>query len=973
MSEIIVKQLAQIVGTPIDTMLQQLQDAGIPVSSADDAISDSQKLLLLEHIRKGQQSGSPTASVTETQTKPTLTMRKQRNAGRTKSTSQGSKSTVTVGIRRPKTKGSQNQAQQAVVQDKFITNKGQQFTDKLGAERRALENVRRKTVTPTVTEAKKTPDENNNTSVTKTPVTVEKEALPATENQTTESSASIKPKKPTIATSSHTTTEPSKIETVKTQTPENQTTHKVEKTVVKAAKQEKTITPLKTIRRVPAPRRVDTSINFFEAARRHKENSTKNALDEAALQIKKRPSRKVIKAKVTPTAQPATISSTAKTATTVTSTSNTIKNDVTTAKNKKKKKTFQGRSAQVVTSQDNRRRRKGGRRRVLQPKIERSDKHGFERPTAPVIKTIEVPETIILADLAQKISIQSTELIKKLMGMGVMATINQTLDQDTAILVIEELGHKAVPFITQDEDEALLAAITTDNTEYETHSRPPVVTIMGHVDHGKTSLLDYIRESRVTAGEAGGITQHIGAYHVDTPNGTITFLDTPGHAAFSAMRARGSKATDIVIIVVAADDSVMPQTKEAIQHARAAGVPIIVAINKIDKENADPERVKSDLSALEVIPEEWGGEDLFVNVSAITGEGIGTLLDSIILIAEMQELSAPTEGPASGLVIEASIEKGRGAVATVLIQNGTLKTGDIVLCGREYGRVRAMLNDTGKPTKSVGPSMPVSILGLSGAPSAGDEMLVVSNERKAREIAEVRRHKERESRLSAQQAAKLEALFASMGKGEVSQLNILIKADVQGSVEALRESLLRLSTDEVKVNIVSSGVGGINEGDANLANAASAVIIAFNVRADATARRTTSESGIDIRYYSIIYEAIDDVRDALSGLLAPELREEFVGLAAVKDVFRSSSLGPIAGCLIVDGTIKQGHAIRVLRDNVVIYEGELESLRRHKDNVNEVHTGTECGIGVKNYNDIKAGDQIECFKRTEVARTLPKT
>ena len=558
------------------------------------------------------------------------------------------------------------------------------------------------------------------------------------------------------------------------------------------------------------------------------------------------------------------------------------------------------------------------------------------------------------------------------MGMGVMATINQTLDQDTAILVIEELGHKAVPFITQDEDEALLATIISDNTEYETHSRPPVVTIMGHVDHGKTSLLDYIRESRVTAGEAGGITQHIGAYHVDTPSGTITFLDTPGHAAFSSMRARGSQATDIVIVVVAADDSVMPQTKEAIKHARAAGVPIIIAINKIDKENADPERVKSDLSALEVIPEEWGGEDLFVSVSAITGEGIDTLLDSILLIAEMQELKAPIEGAASGLVIEASIEKGRGAVATVLIQNGTLKTGDIVLCGREYGRVRAMLNDTGKPTKSVGPSMPVSILGLSGAPNAGDEMLVVSNERKAREIAEVRRHKERESRLSAQQAAKLEALFASMGKGEVSQLNILIKADVQGSVEALSESLLRLSTDEVKVNIVSSGVGGINEGDANLANAASAVIIAFNVRADATARRTTSESGVDIRYYSIIYEAIDDVRDALSGLLAPELREEFVGLASVKDVFRSSSLGPIAGCLIIDGTIKQGHAIRVLRDNVVIYEGELESLRRHKDNVNEVHTGTECGIGVKNYNDIKAGDQIECFKRTEVARTLPK-
>ncbi|HHL18365.1 MAG TPA: translation initiation factor IF-2 [Thiothrix sp.] len=967
MSEIIVKQLAQIVGTPIDTMLQQLQDAGIPVSSADDAISDSQKLLLLEHIRKGQQSNNLTTSPTETHVKPTLTMGKQRSAGRNKSV-QSNKSSVTVGIRRPKTKGTatQSQTQQVAADNDFITNKGQQFTDKLGAERRALENVKRKTAPPTPTPTM--------TKVKQTPITTGKETLPVTENKITKSNASIEIKKPTkekpVTTASSHTTEPSKIETVKTKTPENKIPNKTEKTIVKPKKQENKISTLRTIRRTPAPRRVDTSINFFEAARKHKENSAKNALDEAASQLKRRPSRKVIKAKVTPpAAQPAVTPSTVKTTTT---TSTTTQNSTATAKNKKKKKIFQGRNAQVGSSQDNRRRRKGGKRRVLQPRIERSDKHGFEKPTAPVIKTIEVPETIILADLAQKASIQSTELIKKLMGMGVMATINQTLDQDTAILVIEELGHKAVPFITQDEDEALLATIISDNTEYETHSRPPVVTIMGHVDHGKTSLLDYIRESRVTAGEAGGITQHIGAYHVDTPSGTITFLDTPGHAAFSSMRARGSQATDIVIIVVAADDSVMPQTKEAIKHARAAGVPIIIAINKIDKENADPERVKSDLSALEVIPEEWGGEDLFVNVSAITGEGIETLLDSILLIAEMQELKAPIEGAASGLVIEASIEKGRGAVATVLIQNGTLKTGDIVLCGREYGRVRAMLNDIGKPTKSVGPSMPVSILGLSGAPNAGDEMLVVSNERKAREIAEVRRHKERESRLSAQQAAKLEALFASMGKGEVSQLNILIKADVQGSVEALSESLLRLSTDEVKVNIVSSGVGGINEGDANLANAANAVIIAFNVRADATARRTTSESGVDIRYYSIIYEAIDDVRDALSGLLAPELREEFVGLASVKDVFRSSSLGPIAGCLIIDGTIKQGHAIRVLRDNVVIYEGELESLRRHKDNVNEVHTGTECGIGVKNYNDIKAGDQIECFKRTEVARTLPK-
>jgi translation initiation factor IF-2 len=494
---------------------------------------------------------------------------------------------------------------------------------------------------------------------------------------------------------------------------------------------------------------------------------------------------------------------------------------------------------------------------------------------------------------------------------------------------------------------------------------------MGHVDHGKTSLLDYIRESRVAAGEAGGITQHIGAYHVETKNGIVSFLDTPGHAAFTAMRARGAKATDIVVVVVAADDSVMPQTKEAIEHTRAAGVPLIVAINKIDKENADPERVKSDLSALEVIPEDWGGDDVFVEVSAITGQGVDDLLDSILLVSEMQDLKAPIDGAASGVVVEASIEKGRGAVATVLVQKGTLKKGDMVLCGQEYGRIRAMIDDTGKATESAGPSIPVSILGLSGAPASGAEMIVVPNERKAREIANLRRSKERDTRLSSQQAAKLEALFANMGSGNsVQQVNIIIKADVHGSVEALKESLIKLSTDEVKVNVVTSGVGGINEGDVNLAQASNSIMIAFNVRADAAAKRHASESGIEIRYYSIIYEAIDDVKDAMSGMLAPELREEFVGLAEVKDVFRSSAMGAVAGCLIVDGHVSKGLPIRVLRDSVVIYEGELESLRRHKDDVKEVRTGTECGIAVKNYNDVKPGDQIECFKRTEVARTI---
>ncbi len=493
---------------------------------------------------------------------------------------------------------------------------------------------------------------------------------------------------------------------------------------------------------------------------------------------------------------------------------------------------------------------------------------------------------------------------------------------------------------------------------------------MGHVDHGKTSLLDYIRRTKVAAGEAGGITQHIGAYAVETNKGSVTFLDTPGHAAFTQMRARGAQATDIVILVVAADDGVMPQTIEAIEHSKAAGVPIVVAINKIDKENADPERVKNELSAQEIIPEDWGGENLFVNVSAQTGEGIDGLLDAILLQAEVMDLKAVADGPAQGIVIESSLEKGRGAVATVLVQAGTLKQGDMIIAGEEYGRVRNMFDETHTKIKEAGPSTPAVVLGLSKTPSAGDDFLVVKNERKAREVAEFRQSKTRESKLAQQQASKLEDMFSQMTEGEGKVVPILIKSDVHGSTEALRDALTKLSNDEVKVKVISSGVGGITESDATLAAASKAVIIGFNVRADATARAAIKESGVDVRYYSIIYEAIDDVKAAISGLLTPEIRESIVGLAEVKEVFSSPKLGDIAGCIVTEGYVKRSNPIRVLRDNVVIYEGELESLRRFKDDVNEVRSGTECGIGVKNYNDVKVGDQIECYERVEVARTI---
>ncbi len=614
------------------------------------------------------------------------------------------------------------------------------------------------------------------------------------------------------------------------------------------------------------------------------------------------------------------------------------------------------------------RRRK--RKRVDKPRSHAVvEQHGFAKPTAPMVHEVKIPETISVAELAQRMSVKATEVIKTMMGMGAMVTINQVIDQDTAAIVVEEMGHKAV--LVQAEGLELEVAAGFKNMAVGIATpRPPVVTIMGHVDHGKTSLLDYIRRTRVTAGEAGGITQHIGAYSVSTEKGRITFLDTPGHAAFTAMRARGANCTDIVVLVVAADDGVMPQTIEAIQHARAANVPIIVAVNKIDKPQADPDRVRTELGNYGIIPEEWGGENIFVYVSAKRGDGIDGLLDSILVQAEVLELTAVEDAPAKGVVLESRLDKGRGVVADLLVQQGTLTKGDIALVGMQYGRIRAMFDENGKLKETATASTPVEILGLSGTPSAGDDFIILSDERKAKEVALFRQGKFKEVKFAKQKAVSLEGIFTQMSREEIPILNIVLKADVQGSVEAISDALMKLSTGDVKVKIVGQGVGGISETDVTLAVASRALLIGFNVRADAKARRIAEDEGTEIYYFSVIYDVIDLVRNGLSGLLRPEIKEQIVGLAQVRDVFRVTKYGAVAGCMVIEGTVKRHLPVRVLRNNVVIFEGELDSLRRFKEDVSEVRHGTECGIGVKNYNDIKAGDQIEVYEKVSVARKL---
>tara|TARA_B110000858_G_scaffold62189_1_gene72150 strand:+ start:1484 stop:4027 length:2544 start_codon:yes stop_codon:yes gene_type:complete len=595
--------------------------------------------------------------------------------------------------------------------------------------------------------------------------------------------------------------------------------------------------------------------------------------------------------------------------------------------------------------------------------------HAFEKPKEFINREINIGETNTLPDLAQQMSVKTAALVKSLFNMGVMATINQIIDQDTATLLIEELGHTP-KFVSEDAIEEQLAESMTADTGKEEITRAPVVTVMGHVDHGKTSLLDYIRKSTVASHEAGGITQHIGAYHVNTDHGMISFLDTPGHAAFTAMRSRGAKATDVVVLVVAGDDGVKPQTEEAVQHAKASGVALVVAVNKMDKEGVDVDRVKNELAAMEVIPEDWGGETQFIEVSAITGQGVDQLLEAILLQAELLELTAYTDVPGQGVVIESRLDKGRGSVASVLVQNGTLKVGDTVLAGHQYGRVRALVDEAGKNIKAAGPSIPVEILGLNGVPEAGDEFVVVADEKKAREIAEFRRTRQKDSLQASQQSNLVENMFAGIGKENLSIFNVIIKTDVRGSLEAIVGSLQKLNTDEVEVNVVASGVGGISETDVQLAATSKAMIIGFNVRADKSSRDIIESEGLSLRYYNVIYDVIDDVKAIMGGMLSPEIREEIVGVAEVRDVFNSPKFGQIAGSMVVEGTVYRSKPIRVLRDNVVIYEGELESLRRFKDDANEVRNGIECGIGVRNYTDVKVGDKIEVYETTEVARSL---
>ncbi len=606
-------------------------------------------------------------------------------------------------------------------------------------------------------------------------------------------------------------------------------------------------------------------------------------------------------------------------------------------------------------------------RKIVEPARAATAQHAFSKPVAPQVRDVAVGDTILVSELAAKMAVKGADVVKALFKMGVMATINQVIDHDTAVLVVEELGHKAV----KAEEQTAETTLSKVEVQGDKEPRPPIVTIMGHVDHGKTSLLDYIRRTKVAAGEAGGITQHIGAYHVTTDKGVISFLDTPGHAAFTSMRARGAKLTDIVVLVVAADDGVMPQTVEAVQHARAAKVPLIVAMNKMDKPDANPETVKQGLVQHEVVPEEWGGDVQFVPVSAKTGDGVDNLLDSILLQAEVMDLRAVRDGLAAGVVVESSLDKGRGPVATVLVQQGTLKKGDFLVCGVEYGRVRAMFDEAGKQTEEAGPSIPVQVLGLSGVPDAGDDFIVVQDERLAKQVASERQAKRREARIGKTAMRSMEDVISTMGQGgDMRVLNIVVKADVQGSVEALRDALTSISTDAIRVNVIASGVGGITESDATLASASNAILIGFNVRADASARKVITDSGVDLRYFSIIYDVIDQVKQAATGLLGTEIREEIIGTAQVRDVFRSSKYGAIAGSMVIEGVVKRNKPIRVLRDNTVIFQGELDSLRRFKENVEEVRNGTECGIGVKQYNDVKPGDQIECFERIEVARTL---
>jgi len=872
MSDVTVRQLAEVVGIPLDRLLTQLGEAGLEVAEPDDILSDAEKLKLLAHLR--QSHGKEKAEIVEP-SRVTLQRRTVSELKQGKVPGKGIK-TISVEIRKRRTYVKKSELPDST-ERRHEQERARQALEEQQREIEAQETLRRQQ------------EELRRQRVLEEEGRRREAAEAARETEKAKRAReSVPPAGP--------------INIVELGEPAEDLTK-----ISKQAEPEQVTPP--ALREVPTPK-----------------PELPGELPEAAIGAKR------AKKKVGPSP-------------------------------KAKEDEYQ---EEVFESEDAKQLKKK-KFKLTRPVVFPEQKHGFERPTSPMIREVSVPEAITVADLAMRMSVKATEVIKTLMKMGVMATINQTLDQETAILVVEELGHKALAQAEDNLEAELITAMEIETTA-EKEARPAVVTIMGHVDHGKTSLLDYIRKTRVAASEAGGITQHIGAYQVKTDHGSITFLDTPGHAAFTAMRARGAKVTDIVVLVVAADDGVMPQTKEAVDHSRAAGVPMVVAINKIDKHDADPDRVKQELVGLSVVPEEWGGDTQFVNVSAKAGTGIDALLDAILLQAEVLELRSPYKLPAVGVVLESKLEKGRGPVADILVQKGLLKKGDFLLCGKEFGRVRAMFNENGKPLKEAGPSAPVEVLGLSGAPEAGDEFIVVADERKAREIALHREEKMRTSKLAAQQATKLEDVFSRMETEEAVDLNLVIKSDVQGSLEALRGALTELTTDKVRVRVIGGGVGGITETDANLALASSAIIIGFNVRADATARKLIEERGIDLHYYSVIYDAIDEIKKSITGMLEPEYKEQIVGIAEVREVFRSSKFGTIAGCMVLDGHVKRNLPVRVLRDNVVIFEGQLESLRRFKDDASEVKASMECGIGVKNYHDVKAGDQIEIYEKVLVQR-----
>jgi len=907
MADVTVKELADVVNTSVDRLLTQMKDAGLPQTGSDEAVSDEQKQTLLAFLKTshGESGEAPKKITLKRKATTTLTA--------------GGKKQVNVEVRKKRTYVKRDESELAAEKARLEA--------KAVAEQAAEEEAAR------AAEAAKE----------RAAAEAEKAAAAKAESA---KAAPAKPAKP----------EP-----------------KVKKEAPKAPQM-----PKATVAAKPTARVVTKKVEEKPTATlKPKADAKPKATAKPKVKVtptedrRAKPSKPVAKVRQKPNEDEAAQKRAEAEA------AQARQDDAGRKRGKNERRGDDDRDRRFVDgSEQNRGNRKGrgkvklkgAARRQQNQAANANNEHGFSKPTAPVIKEVELPEAITVGDLAQKMAVKAGEVIKELMKLGVMATINQTLDQDTATLVVEEMGHKVSKLISDNElEEAVTESVSYDG---EQTTRAPVVTVMGHVDHGKTSLLDYIRKSRVVSGEAGGITQHIGAYHVDTDHGMVSFLDTPGHAAFTSMRARGAQSTDVVILVVAADDGVMPQTEEAVQHAKAAGVPVVVAINKMDKESADPDRVKNELAARDVIPEDWGGDVPFVPVSAHTGEGIDTLLEAVLLQAELLELKAHFDGPGQGVVVESRLDKGRGPVATLLVQNGMLKKGDIVLAGTYYGRARALLDENGKPTDEAGPSIPVEILGLGGTPDAGDVFMVVESEKKAREVAEHREAKLKEQIQQRQQKAKLDALFAGMSEGEQANLNIVLKTDVRGSLEAIAASLEKLATDEVKVTIVSSGVGGITETDATLAVASGAVMFGFNVRADNAAKKVVEANEVDMRYYSVIYDLLDDVKQAMSGLLAPELREEIVGIAEVRDVFNSPKFGQIAGCMVVDGTIYRNKKIRVLRENVVIYEGELESLRRFKDDVQDVRQGMECGIGVKNYQDVRPGDQIEVFDVREIARTL---